>query len=142
MNRSWLLIPLILLVHLILLLNSRFTLWPEMIVYPYLLNNDFLLYRDIINPYPPFLTWFLAFFSKIFGYFPFPYQILTWVIILIIDLSIFLITKKLFKKTFYALLSTSFFIFFSIPFGVNGLWFDLVQTPFILLALYFFFFFF
>src|SRR3990167_4377553 len=113
MIRNWLLIPLILLVHLILLINSRFTLWPEMIVYPYLLNNDFLLYRDIINPYPPFLTWFLAFFSKIFGYFPFPYQILTWVIILIIDLSIFLITKKLFKKTFYALLSTSFFIFFT-----------------------------
>ena len=128
----------VILLHFFLLLNSRFTLWPEMIVYPYLLNNDFLLYRDIINPYPPFLTWFLAFFSKIFGYFPFPYQILTWVIILIIDLSIFLITKKLFKKTFYALLSTSFFIFFSIPFGVNGLWFDLVQTPFILWALYFF----
>lgn len=132
-------ILILLLVHLLLLINTQFTLWPEMVVYPYLLNNGFLLYRDIINPYPPMLSWFLAIFAKMFGYSLLSYQILTWILILIIDLSIFLIVKKLFKKSFHALVSTAFFVIFSIPFGVNGLWFDLVQTPFILWALYFFY---
>jgi len=131
------LIPL--LVHLLLLINTRFTLWPEMVVYPYLLNNNFQLYRDIINPYPPILTWFLAIFAKFFGYLPPPYQILTWVIILIIDLSIYIISQKVFKNKLFALSSVVFFAVLSIPFGVNGLWFDLVQTPFILWALYFFY---
>ena len=132
-------ILILLLIHLLLLINTQFTLWPEMVVYPYLLNNGFLLYRDIINPYPPLLIWFLTISSRIFGYFPSPYQILTWAVILIIDLSIYTITGKLFKKRFYQLTSTLFFIILSIPFGVNGLWFDLVQTPLILWSLYFFY---
>src|SRR4030042_3301410 len=133
------LLPLILLVHLILLINTRFTLWPEMVIYPYLVNNGFLLYRDIINPYPPFLTSFLVIFSKIFGYHPFPYQILTWGIILITDIIIFIISKKIFKKNSYALISILFFVIVSIPFSINGLWFDLIQTPIILIAFYYFY---
>ncbi|KKR55208.1 MAG: hypothetical protein UT92_C0007G0003 [Candidatus Curtissbacteria bacterium GW2011_GWA1_40_24] len=129
----------LLLVHLIFLINTRFVLWPEMVVYPYLLNNNFLLYQDVINPYSPILTWFLAIFAKIFGYLPPPYQILTWVIILIIDLSIYIISQKMFKNKLFALSSVAFFAVLSIPFGINGLWFDLVQTPFILWALYFFY---
>ena len=129
----------LLLAHLLFLINTQFTLWPEMVVYPYLVNHDFLLYRDIINPYPPLLLWFLAIFAKIFGYSPLPYQILTWIIILIIDLSIYIISQKVFKNRRFALSSVAFFAVLSIPFGVNGLWFDLVQTPLILWALYFFY---
>jgi len=36
-------------------------------------------------------------------------------------------------------MSTLFFIIFSIPFSVNGLWFDLIQTPIILISFYYFF---
>ena len=139
MNRSLLLVSVVLLIHLVLLINTRFTLWPEMVVYPYLLNNGFVLYRDIINPYPPLLTSFLALFAKIFGYRPMPYQILTWVVIFAADLSIFLIVKKIFKKSSYALASLLFFVILSIPFGINGLWFDLIQLPFILFAFYYFY---
>ena len=132
-------ILILLLVHLLLLINTKFTLGPEMVFYPYFQNNIFLLYQDFINPSPPILTWFLAIFAKIFGYLPPPYQILTWVIILIIDFSIYIISQKIFKNKLFALSSVAFFAVFSIPFGVNGLWFDLVQTPFILWALYFFY---
>ena len=125
----------ILLIHLILLVNTKFTLWPEMVVYPYLLNNGFLLYKDIINPYPPLFTSFLAIFARIFGYNPLPYQILTWSLILAIDITIFFVAKKIFKDSNMSKVSTAFFVFFSIPFGVNGLWYDLVQTPLILLSL-------
>ena len=119
-------LALILALHLFLLIKTKFTLWPEMVVYPYLANNNFKLYTDIINPYPPLMTWFLMMFSKMFGYEPLPYLIFTWIIIIFIDLLIYKITKSL--------LATIFFAFLSIPFGANGLWFDLVQTPFILVS--------
>lgn len=127
----------LLLVQLYLLVSTRFTLWPEMVVYPYLLNNGFYLYKDIINPYTPIFAYLLSFFSKSFGYLPPPYQILTWSIILATDLLIFVFAKKLFKSHSLATLSLVFFLITSIPFGVNGLWYDLVQTPLILISFYF-----
>src|SRR3989344_6030545 len=129
---------LLLLVHAVLLVNTKFTLWPEMVVYPYLLNNGFQLYKDIINPYPPAFVFFLAQFSKIFGYIPQSFQILTWLTIIIVDLLIFAFAFKITEKLLYGLLSLAFFVFFSIPFGANGLWFDLIQTPIILMSCYFF----
>ena len=128
-----------LLSHILLLMNTRFTLWPEMVVYPYLFNNGFLLYKDIINPYPPAFILFLSKFSTLFGYSPQPYQTLTWVTIIIIDVLIFIFATKLTKKILFGLLSSIFFILFSIPFGVNGLWFDLIQTPFILVSFFYFY---
>ena len=133
-----LLIPLVLLIHLLLLANTRFTLWPEIVVYPYLLNHGFLLYRDIINPYPPLLAYKLSIFANLFGYQPAPYQILTWLLILVTDSAIFLAASKITKSHKTALLATIFFASLSIPFDVNGLWYDLVQTPFIIVAVYFF----
>ena len=138
MIRNWLLVLPILLVHLILLTNTRFTLWPEMVVYPYLINKGFELYTEIINPYPPLFLGLLSVFGKTFGYSPNSYQLLTYSVILFIDILIFTISKKLFgiKRAFFSLL---FFTLLSIPFGVNGLWFDLVQIPLLILSAYFLF---
>src|SRR3989304_5888505 len=130
---------LIILLHLTLLLNTQFTLWPEMVVYPFLMNNDFSLYTDLIMPYQPAFPVFLEFFSRIFGYQPLPYQILTWFLIILTDILIFLISKKISGKISLAFSSLVFFSIISIPFGINGLWFDLVQTPFIILSCYFFY---
>ncbi len=130
-------LPLLLLFHLFLLFFTRFTLWPEMIVYPYLLNHGFLLYRDIINPYPPLLAFKLSIFTGLFGYQPITYQIATWLLILITDIAIYLAAAKITKSSKKALLATLFFVVLSIPFGVNGLWYDLVQTPLIIVAVYF-----
>lgn len=133
----WLLV--LFLVHLILLILTTFTLWPEMLVYPYLLNHGFALYSDIINPYPPLLPYLLAFFTKQFSYNVLSIQILTYASILIIDTSIFILSLKLTKKPHLALTSLAFFVFFSVPFGVNGIWFDLFQTIPILFSTYFFY---
>ncbi|MBI2327774.1 glycosyltransferase family 39 protein [Candidatus Curtissbacteria bacterium] len=103
------------------------------------MNNGFTLYKDIINPYPPLFTGFLATFSKIFGYSPLPYQYLTWILILLIDFLVFFISQKIFKKFRYSFFSLIFFSIVSIPFSINGLWFDLVQTLPILLAVYYFY---
>lgn len=127
----------ILLSHLVLLTTTRFTLWPEMVVYPYLINNGFELYRDIINPYTPIFANFLSFFSQKFGYDPIAYQLLTWAIVIVVDISIYKISRKIFNSQIFAFSSLIFFVIVSQPFGVNGLWYDLVQTPFILLSFYF-----
>ena len=132
-----LLIPLILLVHLILLIYTRFTLWPEMVVFPYLFNNHFSLYSDIITNYPPLFIYFLTIWTRVFGYQPINLQTLTYLIITVIDLLIFVIAYKLFGKV-AAYLGLLFFVILSLPFGVNGLWFDLVVTPFILVSFLFF----
>ncbi len=126
-------------VHLILLVNTKFTLWPEMVVYPYLINRSFLLYRDIINPYPPIFIAFLSIFAKAFGYLPSPYQILTWTVIIVIDLSIFAVVSKISKNYYHAFFALAFFIILSVPFGINGLWFDLIQTPFVIFSIYYFY---
>lgn len=128
----------ILLLHLLLLLATQFTLWPEMVVYPYLVNNGFQLYRDIINPYLPFLTLALAAFTKIFGTNPLGFRVLTYSLIIVVDFLIYFISKKIYKSQKTAAINLSFFVIFSLPFGINGLWFELIQTPLILLSLYFF----
>lgn len=126
----------VLLFHLILLANTKFTLWPEMVVYPYLLNNGFILYRDLINPYLPTLTYVLSIYTKLFGYSPENFRTLTWVCILAIDALIFKVSLMLSKNYFKATLSLLFFTLMSMPLYINGLWFDLIQTPFIVLSIY------
>lgn len=123
--------------HILLLANWSFTLWPEIIVYPYLLNNNFSLYTEIFNPYPPALIYLLSIFSSLTSYSITSFQIFTWVIILVIDILVYKISYILFKSLRRAVLSLLFFVLFSIPLAVNGIWFDLVQTPIILLFVFF-----
>lgn len=126
----------LLLVHLFLLMNLRFTAWPEMMSYPYLRNNGFLLYRDMIHPYPPILTMALSFAYKIFGYKLLVLKIFTWVIIILNDVLIFLIAKKLTRKEKFAFLSLTSYILLQPFLDGNQLWFDLAIVPPVLFATY------
>lgn len=125
-----------LLVHLLLLINLRFEAWPEMLIYPYLLNHGFKLYQDIINPYPLLFTYFLAGFFSIVKLSVFHLQLLTWIIITTIDVLIFFIASKLYG-TKSAIIALIFFIIFQPLLDGNGLWYDLALTPLLLLAFYF-----
>ncbi len=131
--KDLLIICLLITVHWLLLVNLRFEAWPEMLVYPYLLNHGFKLYQDIINPYPPLFTYFLAVFSKIFAITVFNLKLLTWAIILLSDVLIYLIALKRYGKT-PALIALTFFIIFQPLLDGNGLWYDLALTPVLLLA--------
>lgn len=119
--------------HLALLINLRFEAWPEMLIYPYLLKNGFLLYQDIINPYVPLFTGFLY---GVFSLIPLNLQnlkLLTWVIILVSDLLIFHIARKRYDHT-PAVIALFFFILVQPLLDGNGLWFDLALVPILLLA--------
>ncbi len=124
-----------LLIHLFLLVNLRFEAWPEIIIYPWLMDHGFKLYQDIINPYLPGLTGFLYLFFRLFGFTLLNWQLLTWSIILTTDLLIYFIASRRYGQK-PALLALTFFIIFQPLLDGNGLWFDLATTPLLLLAFY------
>ena len=45
--------------HIGVLTQLRFEVWPELLVMPYLQQNGFELYRDMIVPWTPGLMWIL-----------------------------------------------------------------------------------
>lgn len=138
-SKHWqflLIIFLILAFQGILLVYTRFTAWPEMLTYPWLMAKGYHLYLDIINPYPPLLSLSLLLYFSVFGFSPMALQILTVCIILFIDILIFSWVRQRFglKETIPAMVV---FILSQIFFEGNGLWFDLASVPFVILAFYF-----
>lgn len=124
-KKIFLLLAVLLAVHLFLLLNLQFTAWPEMFSYAYLKNNGFLLYKDIIHPYPPFLTLVLSYIYRIFGYDLAVLQIVSWLIILTSSVLVFLLSQKVVKSEKIALLTLGIYVFLQPFLEGNMLWFDI-----------------
>ena len=57
----------ILVVHLFLLIYLKFTAWPEMTLWPYLITKGWLPYQDIAIAHTPLMIGLLAIVYKIFG---------------------------------------------------------------------------
>jgi hypothetical protein len=120
----------LLLLHFFFLANLRFTVWPEILSYPYLFNQGFSLYKDFIYPYPPLLVLVLAFLFKVFDYHLLVVQLTTWAIILIGDLLIFKIIKMVTQRNRFAFLGLLFYVSLQPFLEGNMLWFDLaIVTP-------------
>lgn len=120
--------------HLFILTHLRFTAWPEMFSYPYLINNGFKPYLDIAFPYEPLLPLVLAGIYKIFGTNLFVLQLTTWSIILFSDVLIFLISIKIVGRKLISLIPPVLYIFIQPVADGNMLWFDLATVPLILLG--------
>lgn len=137
MKKITLFLPLLLLIHLILLILLRFTAWPEMVLWPYLLNKGLIPYQDIVVIYPPGLILALSFLGKLFGVTLMNLKIYTWVFILVTDLLIYWIAKRLTQSKKIAILSLLFYVLWQPFFEGNAFWFDLVLAPLGLLLFYF-----
>lgn len=87
----------LLVLQLIFLINIQFTLWPEMLSFPYLVRNNFNLYSDFVQPYPPALTWILSVS-------PFSIQFFNTALVLVNNIFIFLITNSLISVLAYSVL--------------------------------------
>jgi hypothetical protein len=123
-------------VHFLFLLSLKFTAWPEMTLWPYLITKGWLPYRDIAIAHTPLLLIKLAIFYKIFGVGILQLKIFTWILILGLDILVFGIARKLWNlKT--ALVAAFAFIFWQLFFDGNGLWFDLFMGVFTLVSYYF-----
>lgn len=121
----------LLLIHLLILKTITYTAWPEMFSYPYLINHDFLIYKDFAHPYVPLLSLVLSFYYRIAGLSLASNQFFTWGLILINDALIFFIARK-FSKNFSALIPLAIYVLLQPIFEGNMLWFDLAVTPLIL----------
>lgn len=124
-------------VHLFLLVNLRFTAWPEMFSFPYFLSKGFNLYKDMVHAYPPLLTFILGAFFKLFGFNIWVLKIITWTQILLGDLILFAILRKLFKKYQTAILFLLVYVFLQPFLDGNMLWFDNALTLPVLGGFYF-----
>lgn len=116
---------------------TQHTAWTEMLVYPYLLNNGFVLYQDLIAPYTPIFLWILQIITSIFGYTPQISLFTTAVLAVINSLIIYWIVKKKTNQSVVAYLATLFYAGWFFYFEGNGLWFEIFQVHLILLAYYF-----
>ncbi|MFH1827575.1 MAG: glycosyltransferase family 39 protein, partial [bacterium] len=126
-------------VHIFILFGLKFTAWPEMFSYPYLRNNGFLIYKDMIHPYPPLLTMALSIVYKIFGYKVLTLRIFTYLLVLANDVLIFLLSKKILKKSLHSFIPLLFYVLTQPFLDGNMLWFDFATTTPILLSLFFLF---
>lgn len=136
MKKIYLILIALLGLHLFLLANLRFTAWPEMLSYPYLRNHGYLLYKDMIHPYPPILTIALSIIYKLFGYKLIVLKLFTWLTVLTNDILIFLVVRKLTGRSLLAVVGLLFYVLIQSFLEGNMLWFDLAIVPSILLATY------
>lgn len=137
MKRAYILLTVLLAIHLLLLANLQFTAWPEMFSYAYLRNNNFLLYKDMIHPYPPLLTMGLSVIYKTFGYRLEVLQAVAWAVALSTSALVFLISHSLTKNIKTSLITLAFYVAVQPFLEGNMLWFDIAIIPAVLLGLYF-----
>jgi hypothetical protein len=126
----------LMLFHLGFLLKLRFTAWPEMLLWPYLMIKGWLPYTDIAIAHTPLMIVKLAVFFKIFGVGILQLKTFTLILIMLLDILVYWISKKLWGvKT--AIVAVGFFAFWQIFFEGNGLWFDLFMGVAALASFYF-----
>src|SRR6266404_979076 len=133
-QKKYLILAGFLFLHLLILSRLQFTAWPEMVSFPYLINHGFVTYRDMVHAYPPLLISTLSVLYKIFGYKILVLKIFGWVTILVSDLLVFLILKKMLKKIEPALYGLFIFVILQPILVGNMVWPDLFIVPFLLLT--------
>ena len=107
-----------------------------MTLWPYLITKGWLPYSNIAIAHTPLAIFDLAVFYKIFGVEILQLKIFTWGLILLSDLLIFFVVKKLrdIKTAFTVLM---FYIPWMLFYDGNGLWFDLYMGVLAFCSFYF-----
>jgi hypothetical protein len=136
MNKIWKLLLIgIILIHLIFLVSLKFTAWPEMLLWPYLITKGWLPYNNIAIAHTPLLLIKLAVFYKLFGVGVIQLKIFTWLLVIFTDLLVYFVASRLWEKK-TGILSVAAFAVWQLFFDGNGLWFDLVVVPISILTFY------
>lgn len=123
-QKCFFLAPILFGLQFFLLANLQFTAWPEMFVYPYLRNEGFLLYKDIIHPYPPLLSIILSAVYKIFGYDLKVLQVFSWTLILLSSFFVYLSARMFLKNEKITLIVLGIYVLLQPFLEGNMLWFD------------------
>jgi hypothetical protein len=107
----------------------QYTYWPELQLWPYLMKEGHLLYKDIAFEKTPLLAYLLLVWTSLFGNTIGSIKVLTWIIIGITGYVVYLYGKRVFKSTNQALWAVFLYVLLAAALDGNGLWFDLLIGP-------------
>lgn len=128
LRKAFLIASGIIILHLLVLSKLKFTAWPEMLLWPYLVLHGWMPYKDIAIAHTPLLIMGLSVFYKIFGSNIEQLRLFTWAVIIAGDLVVFWVVNKL-RNAKTAVAALSLFVVLLTVFDANGLWFDLMLVP-------------
>ena len=92
------LVIVILLLHLALLIVERFTAWPEMLLWPFLIAKGWLPYQDIAIVHTPLLFLITSLVFRFSGFNLISLKIFTWGLILLTDVLIYTVFSRIFNS--------------------------------------------
>jgi hypothetical protein len=134
--KQWLLF-LVLVFHAFLLFFTEFTLWPEIVSFPYLTMHGFQWYRDFVHPYPPLLTILLSIFYSLFGFRIIFIKAGAWLLILATDIVIYKVGKLARLNESLLVISLVLYATLQVFLGGNMIWFDTALVlPLVLLVFF------
>lgn len=136
LNKYWFVVLLFLVgSHLLFLTKLKFTAWPEMLLWPYLLVEGQMPYKDIAIAHTPLLVVALSVFYKLFETGILQLKVFTWLFVIATDLLLFYVTSKIWNKRI-SLAILAGYVFLQLLYDGNALWFDLALVPLSLIEFY------
>ncbi|OGG03760.1 hypothetical protein A2Z33_04705 [Candidatus Gottesmanbacteria bacterium RBG_16_52_11] len=126
---------LIIVCHLYILTNTGFLDWPEMLVYPWLIDKGFAPYRDMLVMYPPLGLYFLTFIFRILGYTPEALRIVAYSIVVLTDVLVYVVAAGIWRrKPVIPVVILGFYAAWHPVYEGNTLWFEHLSLPFLLVS--------
>jgi hypothetical protein len=122
-------------IHLWYLFHTTFVDWPEMILYPWFLSKGLLYYRDVVLAYVPGSYYILYALYRILGFSVASERIIAYGFILLTDILVYIVAKRLLKSSLLGLLSVLFFVFWQPIFSGNTIWYETILAPVYLIGL-------
>lgn len=117
----------------ILASQLQFTPWPEMLLWPWLVNHGWLPFTDLIVVHAPLLFIGLAAWYRLAGIGLLQLQIFTWGYIMLTALALWLICRRLYSSA-VASLALGLYLALVLVYQGNGIWFDQSLAPVILIG--------
>jgi hypothetical protein len=126
----------LILTHLLVLSSTQFIDWPELLLYPFLIAHGFTLYTKLLIPYQPLPLFMLVGFFKLTGFSVQSLRLFQLVWIIITDLVFSITVFKLTSSHKITLLGLGLYILLAPAAEGNGLWFDMLALPFLLVGIF------
>lgn len=115
--------------HFIASFLIPFTYWPEMLNWPFFISRNWLPYQDFIMIHTPTLPYLLSLFYKLFGFELKTLHLFGSILLSLTNLILMIFIYKETKKLLIAQVLGILFIYFSLAFEGNTVWFESLLTP-------------
>jgi hypothetical protein len=123
--------------HLFILYGTPFINWPEMLVYPwFVFRQGMKMYTNTIITYPPGAILALASLFEIFGYTLSSYRFIAYLFMLLIDVIVYVVSRKITGKRSMGAVAVLLFTLCTVYFEGNTVWFETIMTPLYLVSFF------